>query len=189
MTFHKLYKLAEKLSVKTAEFSKYELSQQEKERLLDFKSQLNTQFGNILNELEGDLLTLRIKKFPKEDWRELVKLHRQLLDFKKSLLDDKPYAAAQKIIDVVNNRNIKAKLTTFNHIINHFLENNQVDLESGPNSGLKQVSVNSLTKLQEFAQKLRNYMIEHPLMEPNVDSGVRAVLPEVEDSTKKVAKK
>lgn len=163
MTFKRVYALAEKLTAKTAEFNRNELFNLEREKLNDFRNEMDTQFTRILNEMEGDLLSLRIKGFQKDHWKEFSKIYQHLIQLKKGLADYKPYHGAQQIISVIKDRHFKAYISTLNVIIQHFLQNNTVDL--GPTSdSIKQTSVNSLNKLMPFADQLQTYMINNPLM-------------------------
>lgn len=197
MTFNKLYKFSQQLEPKTTEFNRHELFQQERERLSQFLEQIKVRFTRILNEMEGDLLTLKIKEFPEDDWKEFAKLYKHLIQINKSLIDYKPYQAAQKIIDLVSSRDMKAKINTLDHIIQHFLHNNTVDFGGNSNSQLKQASVHSLEKLQYLARWLHEYMIQNPLLDgysPGSQIDAR-VIPDPEfkevgpDETTKVEKK
>lgn len=183
MTFNKVNQLAEKLQLKTAQYNRNELYQAERNRLDFFFSQLSSQFTAILNEMEGDLLTLKHKGFAKgefkDDFRNFLKLFYQLIKLGKSLNEYKPYEAAQKIVDITNSRAGKAYINDLNLTTQDFLANHEVDWGQPLNDKVRQATLDSLNKLLAFGQQLHNYMADHPLISdiattPTVDARVIA---------------
>lgn len=162
MTFKRVFELSEKFLVKTAEFHQEEKFKAERERLSKFYDQIEREFTQILNEMEGDLLTLKVKEYPRPELKEFIKVFQYLIQLKKHALNYRPYEAAQQIINFINNRGFKAQIAALNMSAQHFVQNTQVDFDQSLGR-LHQASIKSLEKLQPFAEKLYTYMIEYPL--------------------------
>jgi len=163
MTFKKVYELSEKFLSKTAEFDRNEKIKAEEERLSTFKEQIEDNFRSLLQEMEGDLLTLREKNYPREEWKEFVKIFQNLVKLRKEVFEHHPYEAARLIINTITDRAFNARLNTLEMSIQHFLKENQIQFDSIDE--LSQSAVHSLQKLRLFADGINRYVIEHPLVD------------------------
>jgi len=111
-------------------------------------------FRAILNEMEGDYMTLRIKGFPKIDLVELGGIYHNLLEIFKRY--DKNFS--KETIDrfeyyIQNNRVFINKLE---NKIQKFLKNNKVKFD--PNKSFSQARVHSLKLVIELFNDAKNFL-------------------------------
>ena len=130
-----------------------------KERLDKFAYETIRKLQAIINEMEGDLFSLKHKGFPKKEWVEFTKVYQDLIMLKKQLRLSTPFENGHAIIQTLNDRMFKARTDTLDVIIQHFLQKNQVEGITGPT--LMQTSVDSLRKLSNFVEELQRFMTEH----------------------------
>jgi len=162
MSFHKLFELSQKLRVKTAEFNQEKELNDQLLKLSVVRDEVNKDFTRILNQMEGDLLTLKIKGFSKLELKEFVKIFYELVSLRKRIASFAVYDGIQQIVDLINSKEFQAQISTLNLSIQHFLEENQIYLDA-PNKLLQQASVKSLSQLSSFADKWQTYVINNPL--------------------------
>lgn len=130
-----------------------------KEKLDKFAYETIRKLGAIINEMEGDLFSLKHKGFPKKEWVELGKVYQELILLKKQLRLNTPFENAHAIIATLGDRMFKARVETLDVIIQHFLQRNQVEGITGPT--LMQTRVDSLSKLSALHKQLERFLSEN----------------------------
>jgi hypothetical protein len=118
----------------------------------DMGIDLSKELTSIVNEMEGDLLALRMKDYPEPQWKELVQLFYQLVRLNKEVSGHNMTESVLRIINFILHPDTQERLHRMQSDIDHFLQENQIDF--GKHKLLSQVSVNSLTKLLNLPSKL-----------------------------------
>jgi AraC-like DNA-binding protein len=172
MSFKKVYEIAEKYAAKTIIADNEEKFQSQKEKLAEFFHLTDRKLSAILNEMQGDLLTLKYKGFPKNEWKELFKIHQEVVNLRNTLDSFKIYESAQKIIDTISERSFRARLNTLEVIIQHFLKSKEVHPKNYTGDQLQQSKVNSLKNLVLFTNELKEYMQSNPIVDPQNTSTI-----------------
>jgi hypothetical protein len=149
MSYNNILKLAQKFSIKIAEEannSKLEIQ----EYFNKFKSELRS----VLNEMDGDLLTLRIKGADKNLLKSFKDLHQILRDKFKSLNDSQPLESIDMVLVYLFSKAVKTLLINLHAEIQKFLKSKEIDFT--PHSGFSQVRVNSINNLLRLAYTTKN---------------------------------
>lgn len=164
----KVSQLVRKLALKSifAEKEGTVLHQKEQDPFVAHKEKLDKlgyetvrKLQAIINEMEGDLFSLKQKGFPKKEWVEFTKVYQDLIVLRKWLRLSTPFENAQAINSTLNDRMFRARVDTLDIIIQHFLEKNQVEGITGPT--LMQTRVDSLKKILDFADEIQRFLKEH----------------------------
>jgi hypothetical protein len=134
----------------------------QREKLEQFYHDLHMKFRVMLNEMEGDLRTLKEKDFPKNLLKSFFQVWYDLIDISKQLDVKDPYVAADKLVQYVKQRPHRSIIDNLDFLIQHHMQKNEIDTQTG--SMLQQVQVKSLKLLKELASRLEQYMTENPLI-------------------------
>lgn len=156
MSYQKLIALAEEFAQKTMMPREDEevILRREKER--HFFEKFQNQFRALLNEMEGDYISLKVKELDRPILQEFGKLFRNLLEIYKKFNNLYPFGCVRRLINYVqDNHSLIIKL---NNAIQKFLKENQIDF--GNSSKLQQVRVDSLLLLNKLAMYAKSFMIE-----------------------------
>jgi hypothetical protein len=151
MSYNNILKLAQKFSVKIANEEK----QSAKEYFEIFKSELRA----VLNEMEGDLLTLRVKSADRSILKELSSLHQNILSKFKNLDNDQPRESMENVLLYLFSKNVKPGLIILNTTIQKFLQENEIDF--APHSSFSQAKIESINKLFKLARVTENILSQN----------------------------
>lgn len=141
MSHRKILKLAVKFAQKIIITSDYNLQAEDKKIVEDFKQQ----FRALLNEMEGDYVSLKIKGINKNILKKFSHLYYNLLDLFKIINDQYPKESMRRLVNYVLAKDTKSFINELNYEIQGFLKEDEVDFDVG--TGFSQVQINSLKKL------------------------------------------
>lgn len=158
MSHQKVLELAKKF----AEKSLNEQYQQQRDRLEEFAYDFTDKLRAILNEMTGDLATLREKGYDKTYWKQLANLYQRLIDMRKEFDYHRPYVSAEKIYNFIFSKDMFLIIQTLHSSIQKYLKENEVDFR--PSGGLKQARVDSLRKLITLMHDANSYMKKNPML-------------------------
>lgn len=156
------------LAHKFAEKSLNEQYQQQRKMLETFAYDFAGKMRAILNEMQGDLSTLKYKDYSRDQRRKLGLFYYSLLEKTKDLDPNTPYESANKIIQYVLDKNNLSMISDLNKDIQQYLKENEIDL--GPAKSFKQVRVNSLANLVKLMHWANLYMKTNPLIDEPDDT-------------------
>lgn len=148
MSYSKVITLGDKFA------DKKEIKDQENSHR--FYEEFRRQFRALLNEMEGDYMTLRIKSFNRASLQELGRLYHNLLEMFKRLEPSEPSLTASRLVHYVTSHPIQAIINKLESEIHPFLKSNEVEFE--PGTSFRQVSVDSLKKLQHLASSAHRHL-------------------------------
>lgn len=159
MSYKKVQQLANKF-IKTSSVEYYTFpSQKEKDQ---FSVQFLRNIRVSLNELEGDILTLRYKDFPRKELKELGLFWRHCIEIYKGFNERQPEEGVKEFSDLLLDK--KDWITNMMSDIQKHLDANEIDFL--PHPGLSQARANGLQELikavDEAAQKLKNLPVTPP---------------------------
>ena len=121
-----------------------------------FAEHFRGQFRALLNEMEGDYMTLRIKGFDRAFLKEYGRLYQNLLDLLKRFNHAEPLDSMRLIVSYVNTKATKTLINHLEHAIRNFLLNNRVAFT--PGHGFSRARVNSLSLLLKLANEARSFI-------------------------------
>lgn len=147
MSYYNILKLAQKFSIK--------LAHNEENQFENFKSELRS----ILNEMGGDLLTLKIKGADISILKELSALQQNVLSKFKNLDNDQPVESMENVLLYLFSKNVKPSLINLNSVIQKFLQENEVDFT--PHSSFSQAKVESINNLFKLARITQNILSQN----------------------------
>lgn len=148
MSYYNVLKLAQKFSVKLADAAN-KPNDQMQEHFEKFKRELRS----ILNEMDGDLMTLRIKGADRNILKDMGMLQQYLREKYKMLDDSRPIESMENILLYLFSKSVKLLLVNLHTAIQKFLKENEVDFE--PQAALSQARVESITNLLRLAHMTR----------------------------------
>ena len=105
---------------------------------------------SIVNEIEGDILTLKLQGFNKHMLQLIMKIHEAIGTILRELNEDNALILADKLIKYVSNN---AVLDNLSFLIDKHLEGKKVDFI--PHQMLGVAQVNGLKKLKELIGYLK----------------------------------
>lgn len=133
-----------------------ELFEAQREFGRDFAGKLRT----ILHELEGDVFTLKQRRFDPNIMQILFKVKGDLEHILLSIKDSRPHEAGWMLVDYVNDRNTKATLDNLDFLAQHHLKNTQEKIPAIPT--FKHPEINFFQKLRALANEVKSYMESNP---------------------------
>jgi len=158
MSHRKVLELAKKF----AEKSLNEQHQQQREKLEEFSYNFTDKMRAILNEMAGDLLTLKEKGYDRTQWKQLGNLYQRLIDARKDFDHNKPYVSSERIINFIFSKEIFNIIQALHSSIQKHLKENEVDF--GASKTLGQARVDSLQKLIKLMHSAKDYIKMNPLL-------------------------
>lgn len=158
MSYKKILQLADKF----AEKSQNEQFQEQRAMLEKFSDEYLNTLKSILGEMEGDLLTLKEKGFPRAKWKEFGLFWKELVEIYKSYDESQPYEGAKKLLLFVASKSKESFIRTLNAEVHKFLKEKEVDFGAG--ADLSQSEVNSLRRLWDFSNRTAKTMVSNPLL-------------------------
>lgn len=151
MSYTKVQQLANKFA-KTAVAVEYYSAPQKTDHFV------NSFLRNIriaLNELEGDLMTLKYKNFNRKQWKELGDFWKNCIEIYKGFNENKPEEGVQEFVDFLLEK--KDWLNQINSAVQRHLKTTEIDFVPHPNlsqaraDGIKEV----IKAVNEGAQQLK----------------------------------
>lgn len=171
MSIQKVLEMAEKFvtlaeeqggtTIKTPHDGEY---QAQRNRLSDFYDQFSRQLRIIINEMGGDLFTLKTREFDHKMFKMFGNVYQNLIDISKEVKENKPYIAAEKLVHYVLERPNSIVLENLEFLAKHHTESTNVDF--APNKALRHPEIRSIDALKKLALHLRKYMAANPLIVP-----------------------
>lgn len=134
----------------------------QREMLEKFQDIFSRKLRAILGELDGDILTLRERKFDPKMWRLVVRVKSDLEEIFKPINNSKPYVAAQKLVNYVANKT--AILDNLDFLIQQHLQATESEVRLPMMPGVRHAQVKAFKELKELAGKLQQHMENNPLL-------------------------
>lgn len=138
--------------------------QEQRNRLGEFYDHFRRQLRAIVNEMGGDLFMLRERKFDPKMFTLFGQVYQHLIELNKSIQEDKPYRAAEKLIAYVTDRPTRMVLDNLDFLAKHHLEVTNVDFV--PSARLQHPKIRSIDALKALAAQLKQSMEKNPLIVP-----------------------
>lgn len=153
MSHKKILKLAIKFAQKiiTSDYNN-----QEKEQFFEFFESFKKNFRALLNEMEGDYATIRIKGIDKNILKEFGNFYYNLLDLFKMFDDQHPKESIQRLISYVFTKSNKEFINLLNYKIQEFLKENEIDFLAG--TKFSQVKINSFKNLVTLVTSAHKFL-------------------------------
>lgn len=152
------------LSKKFAELNINEKFNAQREKMSIFSDEFYASFRRILNEMEGDIMSLKYKGFEISTLKQFNGIFHNLLNISKEITSDNPYHAAKKLNEFLSDKMV---LNNLKKIISLIKETLQSDNFGENLPGLKIDSINKIAKLNEF---VKNYMANNPLLNVSLET-------------------
>lgn len=143
--------------------------QEQRNRLSKFYDHFTRQLRIIINEMGGDLFMLKERKFDPKMFSLFAKTYQELITINKSIQEDKPYRAAEKLVQYVFDRPTKMILDNLDFLAKHHLKVTNEDFVTSDR--LQHPQIRSIEALNELATELKDYMTQHPLIVPPGSAG------------------
>lgn len=154
MSHKKVINLAIKFAQKTIAFDRTQEKIIQQEKFYTFFEQFKKHFRTILNEMDGDYMTLRVKGINRTILKEFSHLYHELLELFKKFDDQHPKESTQHIVNYVFSKSNRNTINFLDTSIQQFLKRNEIDFI--PTSGLSQARVDSLKDLITLVTSTHN---------------------------------
>lgn len=158
MSHRKVLELAKKFAEKNLN----EQYQQQRERLEEFGYDFTDKLRAILNEMAGDLVTLREKGYDKTSFKQLANLYQNIIELRKNFDYYRPYVSVERIAEFIFSNDMLKIIKHLDYTIQKHLKENEVDF--GTSKVLRQAKVESLGKLTRLVYDSFQYTKKHPLL-------------------------
>lgn len=150
------HKKIQQLADKFADTTLLEHYQSQKNKSNPFSGNFLKNLRIALNELEGDLVTLKHRDFNRSQWKELGIFWRSCIEIYKSFNENNPFEGIQELVELLKEK--KDWLAKMIPAIRQHLKNTEIDFIPSP--GLTQARADGLKELirvvQEGAQNIKN---------------------------------
>lgn len=169
------HKKVQQLANKLATGSLNEQYQEQRVKLEKFSETFLRQLRAALNELEGDLFTLKHREFDRTQWKELGLFWRTCIELYKQIDESKPYEGVQKFVDLIKSKS--DWLVKIIPAIRKHLKATEVDI--APSKTLRQARADGLKTLILLIENSGQYVRKNPLLpDPRGALTVRPPKPE-----------
>lgn len=148
--------------------------QEQRDKLAQFYDFFAKQLRRIINEMGGDMFVLKERGFDPKLLKKFAEVQDALVKIMKSIDEDKPYIAAEALVQFATERMTAAILENLDVIIAHHLQKTNVDF--GTSKLLKHPEVDSLKNISALAKQLKRFMEKNPLIVPPRASEIPARL-------------
>lgn len=166
----KVFKLIEKFVVLAEQEAPTNMKYQaQREKLAQFYDYFTGNLRAITNELGGDIVVLRERKFNSKMLKMMSDVYQDLIELGKSISSEKPYDAAEKLVNYVLNKPTGPVIDNLDFLAKHHLKTTNVDFLE--DKMLKHPQIRSLDKLKILSNQLSKFMAENPLILPPSPSG------------------
>lgn len=133
-------------------------------RLSQFYDHFTTQLRRIINEMSGDLFTLKNREFDAKTFKMFAKAYNDLISISKEIKEDKPYIAAEKLVHHVLNGHNSNLLNNLDFLAKQHIKDTNIDFK--PSQFLKHPDIHSIDNLKALATHLKSFMLKNPLIVP-----------------------
>lgn len=138
--------------------------QEQRDRLAKFHDHFKRQLRVIINEMEGDLWVLKQRRFDPKLFKALGNVREELINIFKSIQEDKPYRAAEKLVFYATNRPTKMVLDNLDFLAKHHLQVTNEDFVTS--AMLQHPKIHSIDALNKLVLELQDFMTNNPLIVP-----------------------
>lgn len=165
MKYQKVFEMLEKFTALAAYQAPVNVEyQNQRDRLAKFYEHFHGKLRAIINGLDGEIRILKERKFDNKMMKLLVKVHQDLLSIYKETDKDNPYLAATKLVHYVLEGPNKHIIDNLDFLAKHHLQQTNVDFMSG--KILQNPQILTLATVKELAEHLKNFMAQHPMIQP-----------------------
>lgn len=139
--------------------------QTQRDMLAKFYNFFHNRLRATIGRMESDLGTLKERNFDKSMWSLLARLYKHLESIYARVSQEKPYSAAQELVDYVNDRQRRAVIDNLDFLARHHLESTKPETSTPLPSTVKQVGeAESLGMLSSLADQIKEHMEKNPLI-------------------------
>lgn len=158
MSYQKVLKLAQQFNekIRNEQFS------QQRQKMEQFSNDFMSKLYSVINEMDGDVATLKEKEFDQNSIKKLHILLQKILGFYKNFDEKKPYVWAEKLIQYIISPDIFPIIQSLNINIQKHLKENQIQFL--PSNKLSQARVDSIKNLLNLLFHTKDYMKKNPLL-------------------------
>jgi hypothetical protein len=174
MKYQKVFEMAEKFATlsggtvfKTPADKEY---QAQRDRFQKFSDHFKRNLKVIINEMSGELHTLKERNFNSKMMQLFARVYNILIEIFKMIDETKPYIAAEKLVHYITERPNSAVIDNLDFLAKHHLKKTNVDFRAGPT--LSQPEIRSLDMIKKLSIQLREHMAKYPVLAPMQSSEV-----------------
>lgn len=140
--------------------------QAQREMLAKFYDSFRSELRSTMGQMEGDLATLRERHFDKAMLALLAKVYRHLEEIYQHLTPEKPYKAAEELVNFVNERHQRSVIDNLQFLAKHHLEKTKPETLAPLPATVRHITeAKSLSMLKELAAEVRAHMDQFPLID------------------------
>lgn len=136
--------------------------QDQRERLESFYYDTSKFFRTLINEMDGDLLTLKQKNIHPDVIKMFSDITHKLISLYLDIDPEHPYKGIDNLINWTESKETKVLLENLEFLIKEYLFRGKIDFEQTPH--MKHPQVQSIKRLLAVIPKLRNFMNDHPML-------------------------
>lgn len=148
----------------------------QRDKLSQFYEMFHRQLRAIIGEMGSDLSTLKMRHFDSKMWQMFAKAYQNLIDISKTINEDKPYIAAEKLVHYVLGKDGSTVLSNLDFLAKHHTKSTNVDFV--PSKNFKHPEIRSLELVKKLALHVKSFMEENPLIQSPSISKPPSGLPE-----------
>jgi hypothetical protein len=115
-----------------------------------------------LNEIEGDILSLKEAKMDPSVLKVLGQVFHQLNDITRQANPENPYLTVKKLLEWLNSKTNKSIIDNLQFIITNFLRNRKLDIKT--NKRVSDLTINGLNNTIKEIEKAKMYMDAFPML-------------------------
>jgi hypothetical protein len=171
MSHEKIIKLASQFMNKLGDSERDKQFQAQREMLTSFYEEFYGRFRRILNEMEGDLFTLKQKNLDKHSLKLFGTIMHRLINLIKVVDPKKPYPGIQAIVNYLRSEETEGVIEDLDFLIQLHLKRNEVEGWSEK----YQAKVQSLNKLSWLAQYAKEHMDKNPMLQESYSAPPGAI--------------
>ena len=138
----------------------------QREMLVRFYDFFHRHLAHILSQMDSDIGTLRARGFDSNMRRLFGQVYKRLEEIYKKIDTNKPYPAAQELVDYVGDRHHRSIIDNLEFLAQHHLKATKPETAIPLASSMKHIlEARSLPMVKELAEKLQEHMQEFPLIQ------------------------
>jgi hypothetical protein len=147
------------LSKKLAETTLHDEYRNEKIRLIEFSENFLIKMRAILNELEGDIFSLKDSNFSYQALQELIEFWRKCINLYKNFNENSPYKEIELFINLIKDNS--SWIVKIMPLIKRHIKSQTLDLQS---KFLTPIKIEGLKKLILLIENSGQYIKKNPLL-------------------------
>ena len=137
--------------------------QEQREILADFYAKFYGSLKKIIAELEGEIITLRLRHFDHKMLQLLNKLQQDLMQINQQTTPEKPYIGAEQLVQLILTRPNKAIVDNLDFLAKHHLASTNIEFTK--NKHLQHPQMKSLDAIKSLAEWSQLFMTNNPLIQ------------------------